>query len=275
MTDLVVRRLMIDLDAPLPARWCGGDAFRTAFFDALSMSFPVGEQYFIDSVRNAWRTLPEGQRARFADAVQGFVGQEATHRRVHAAFNAHLARRGLVNHIERRALRRIRANAHRDARVHLAATAATEHFTAVFAGWLMRHPEVLDGVEPRLRLLWTWHAAEESEHRAVAFDLYQACSGDHRWRLRLYRWVTVVFLTDLLAQTVSNLWRDRSLLRPSTWRSGWRLLFARDSLLRGNWRQWRAYLSPDFHPSQSDGADAARWLREHADVARPVGRAAS
>ena len=51
MTDLVVRRLLIDLNTPFPARWNGGDAFRSALFNALSMSFPVGEQYFIDSVR--------------------------------------------------------------------------------------------------------------------------------------------------------------------------------------------------------------------------------
>ena len=59
MTQLVVRRLLIDLQAPIATRWNGGDAFRTAFFNALSMSFPVGEQYFIDSVRNALQALPE------------------------------------------------------------------------------------------------------------------------------------------------------------------------------------------------------------------------
>ena len=51
MTELVVRRLLIDLETPVRHHWCGGDAFRTAFFNALSMSFPVGEQFFIDSVR--------------------------------------------------------------------------------------------------------------------------------------------------------------------------------------------------------------------------------
>jgi uncharacterized protein len=51
MTELVVRRLLVDLQTPLPRHWCGGDAFRTALFNALSMSFPVGEQFFIDSIR--------------------------------------------------------------------------------------------------------------------------------------------------------------------------------------------------------------------------------
>jgi len=273
MSPLVIRRLLIDLDAPIAARWNGGDAFRSAFFNALSMSFPVGEQYFIDSVRNGLKMLPEAARARFADEVQGFVGQEATHRRIHALFNAHLARTGAPNDIEQRALRRLAANAHRDPRVHVAATAATEHFTAVFANWLMRHPEALEGAEPRLRTLWIWHAAEESEHRSTAFDVYQAISGDHAWRIRLYRYITVTFLGDVMRQTILNLRHDGSLFKWSTWRSGWRLLLARDGLFRGNLRPWRDYFARDFHPTQHDASASSQWLREHAAQYAVVGAA--
>ena len=84
MSDLVVRRLLIDLGAPFDRHWCGGDAFRTALFNALSMSFPVGEQFFIDSVRAGFRTLSPTLQDHYRDEVQGFVGQEATHRRLHA-----------------------------------------------------------------------------------------------------------------------------------------------------------------------------------------------
>lgn len=80
MTELVVRRLLVDLETAIPARWNGGDAFRSAFFSALSMSFPVGEQFFIDSVRNGLQTLPEAEQARYAAEVQGFVGQRSTWR---------------------------------------------------------------------------------------------------------------------------------------------------------------------------------------------------
>jgi predicted metal-dependent hydrolase len=94
MTDLVVRRLLVDLTTPFAQRWNGGDAFRSAFFNALSMSFPWGEQYFMDSVRDGFKRLPDAERQRFAAEVQGFVGQEATHRRIHALFNAHLEKQG-------------------------------------------------------------------------------------------------------------------------------------------------------------------------------------
>src|SRR5215213_9759343 len=97
MSDLVVRRLLVDMEQPIERHWCAGDAFRTALFNALSMSFPVGEQFFIDSVRDGFKALPADRQGRFRDEVQGFVGQEATHRRLHSLYNAHLDKLGLVN----------------------------------------------------------------------------------------------------------------------------------------------------------------------------------
>ena len=187
MTDLVVRNLQIDLTAPLPARWNGGDAFRSALFNALSMSFPVGEQYFMDSVRAGLKSLPIADQDRLGAEVQGFVGQEATHRRIHALFNGHLQKLGFDNPLERRATQRLQDNAHRDVRIHVAATAATEHLTAVFAEWMLSHPEALAGAEHRLQTLWLWlwlwHSAEESEHRSTAFDIYHALRGNYaRWK---------------------------------------------------------------------------------------------
>jgi predicted metal-dependent hydrolase len=273
VSELVVRRLLIDLGAPVAKHWNGGDSFRSAFFNALSMSFPVGEQYFMDSVRNGLKFLPETERGRFKAEVAGFVGQEATHRRIHALFNNHLAQQGLRNTIERRALKRIAANAHRDVRMHVAATAATEHFTAIFADWLLRHPEALAGAEPRLQTMWQWHSAEESEHRSTAFDLYQAISAHHVWRLRVFRYVTVVFLADVLRQTVSNLWQDGSFWRWSTWRSGAKLLLARDGVIRANVGLWRDYLARDFHPRQHDASLSQQWLKDNAAQFSVVGAA--
>lgn len=271
MTELVVRRLLIDLETPLPRYWNGGDAFRTAFFNALSMSFPVGEQFFIDSVRAGLAALPADQRARFEAEVKGFIGQEATHRRIHGLFNDHLARQGLVNHWEVRARRRLARLEGVDIRAHLGATAATEHFTAILAEYLLARQAPLAGAEPRLATLWHWHASEESEHRCTAFDLYCALGGSERWRLRLFRLVTLHFITDVLRQTANNLWHDGSWWRPSTWASGARLLFGRDGLLPRLYRPWRAYLRADFHPAQQDDRLAHDWLAAHQQDFKVVG----
>jgi predicted metal-dependent hydrolase len=274
MTDLVVRKLLIDMAAPIPARWNGGDAFRSAFFNALSMSFPVGEQYFMDSVRAGLKALPEVDRQRFSAEVQGFVGQEATHRRIHALFNGHLEKLGFDNELERRATKRLKDNAHRDVRVHVAATAATEHLTAIFADWMFRHPEALEGTEPRLQTLWMWHSAEESEHCSTAFDVYKALNGSELWRLRLLRYITWTFAMDITRQTLRNLWHDGSLFQWSTWRSAARLLFAKDGMIRGNQALWSAYKAPTFHPRQQDTSRSAQWLRDNSERYSVVGQPA-
>lgn len=274
MTDLTVRKLLIDLNTPFSARWNGGDAFRSAFFNALSMSFPVGEQYFMDSVRAGLKALPAPTQATFSREVQGFVGQEATHRRIHSLFNGHLEALGFKNTLEVRAAKRMQDHAHYDVRIHVAATAATEHLTAIFADWTLRHPQAFAGAEPRLQTLWLWHAAEESEHRSTAFDIYTALQGSHSIRVKVFHVVTAIFLVDVTRQTLRNLWHDKALFSWSTWRSAWALLMSTEGMFRSNYHHWKAYKAPSFHPMQQDGSRGVQWLQDHADALTPVGGAA-
>lgn len=271
MTDLVVRRLLIDLETPIARHWCGGDAFRTAFFNALSMSFPIGEQFFIDSVRNGYKALPAVKQPKYKAEVQGFVGQEATHRRIHALFNAHLEQQGLVNDWGPRAQRRLKLMEGVHPLHWLAITAANEHFTAIFAEWILKNSDLLDDAEPRLKTLWLWHSAEESEHKSTAFDLYQALGGNHEWRIRWFRRVTFIFLGDTLRQTVNNLRRDGTLWKWRTWKSGIGYLFGRRGLLRNSYGPWRDYLRRDFHPSQQESDLSQRWLADNAAAYTAVG----
>jgi predicted metal-dependent hydrolase len=270
MSELTVRRLKVDLDKPLVRHWCGGDAFRTALFDALSMSFPAGEQVFIDSVRRGLAALPEAGRERFAAEVQGFIGQEATHRRIHERYNAHLAAMGFVNTWEPRILRRRRLLDKLEPRNWVGVTAATEHWTAILAQQLLGNPTLLQGAEPRMLDLWHWHSAEELEHRSTAFDLYRALGGSEAWRKRLFRVVSWHFVTDAARQTMRNLWHDGTWWRASTWTSAWRTLFGRDGLVRNGYAGWKRYLAADFHPREGDGSAGERWLAEHAALAPPV-----
>ena len=270
MTELVVRRLLVDMEAPIERRWCAGDAFRSAFFDALSMSFPVGEQFFIDSVRGGFKLLSPGRQEQFKAEVQGFTGQEATHRRLHALYNAHLEKRGLVNAWEARSRQRLVKMNGVDFKHWLGITAANEHFTAIFADWLLGHAGVLGEGDARLKTLWLWHSAEESEHKSTAFDLYKALGGNEQWRLTWFRRITVTFLIDLFRQTVNNLYRDGTLFRWSTWKSAAIFLFGREGLIRKTVAPWREYLHADFHPRQQDSSASQHWLVANDHQFRPV-----
>lgn len=284
---LTVRRLAVDLSQGFARHWNGGDAFSTAFCNALSMSFPVGEQFFIDAVREGALHLsdsPEHQALR--ETVRGFIGQEATHRHLHAQYNAQLEKQGLINHWGPRAARRLEKGrrimfkASEKGHLHeLAITAAYEHFTAIFGDLTL---EAIDqegdwfaqAQEP-LKTLWRWHAAEESEHKCVAFDLYVALGGNQRWRLRWFNYVLWQFSLDTLRQTVNNLWHDRTLHKPSTWVSGWRFLWGRYGLVRRVIQPLRSYRRADFHPLQvGHNGLASHWLAQHADRWQAVGAAA-
>ncbi|MGE4240363.1 metal-dependent hydrolase [Ramlibacter sp.] len=274
MTDLVVRRLLVDMDAPIARHWCAGDPFRTALFNALSMSFPVGEQFFIDAVRDGLKALPAAEQERFRAEVQGFVGQEATHRRLHGLYNAHLARLGLDNQWDARARSQLGLFAGTDVRHALAVTAAHEHFTAIFAEYMLRNPDLLGTDDPRLATLWLWHSAEEAEHKTTAFDLYRTLGGNEEWRLVWFRRITWTFLGELLRQTALNLRRDGTLWRWRTWRGAASFLFGRRGMVRNLYRPWREYFRADFHPGQHDSAASLEWLEANRGQYVPVGAAA-
>jgi uncharacterized protein len=268
---LTIRRLLIDLESSFPRRWAGGDAFLTAWFNALSMSFPEGEQFFINSVREGYKALPAPQQSEFEEAVRGFVGQEATHRRLHSLYNAQLTAQGLINHWEPRIRTRTARLAGADPRHALAITAANEHFTALLAHHLLTTPALLQGAEPRLELLWQWHSAEECEHRSVAFDLYRALGGNLRWQRRWMVMVTLFLLTDTWRQTLHNLWRDGALFAPSTWVSATRFLFGAQGIVRLTFKPWAQYFRKGFHPEQQDERAALHWLAHHGQSYTAVG----
>lgn len=277
MTQLSIRKLEVDLSAGFDRHWHGGDAFRSQYYNALSMSFPVGEQFFIDSVREALKKLPETEaHAPLRATIQGFIGQEATHRHIHGLYNAQLEKQGLVNRWQHWASWRIAKTRGFHPLHDLAVTCAYEHCTAVFADGTLRHASWFDAAEPRMRTLWRWHAAEETEHRAVAFDLYQALGGNYKWRVWWYSYVLMLFSLDAMRQTVLNLWHDGSLLKPRTWWSACTFFWGRDGTV------WRctgpllAYFRRDFHPdrepAQQDGSRelAARWLAANAGNFRVI-----
>jgi hypothetical protein len=271
MPHLVVRRLLVDMQAPIARHWCAGDAFRTALFNALSMSFPIGEQFFIDSVRNGFNALPPEKQPALRSEVQGFVGQEATHRRLHSLYNAQLGKLGLENEWEPRAKERLKLLEGLDPRHAVAITAANEHFTAILADWLLKNADLLGDQDARLKTLWLWHSAEESEHKSTAFDIYLALGGDHAWRVTWMRRITTLFLGDVIRQTIHNLRRDGTLWKWSTWKSAAFFLFGPRGLVRQTYRPWREYLRADFHPRQQDSSASKRWLAENADAFVPVG----
>jgi predicted metal-dependent hydrolase len=282
---LTIRHLQVDLQTPLRRHWNGGDAFLTALYNALSFSFPEGEQFFIESVRQAAEHMNHAPHNEvISETLRNFIAQEASHRHLHAQYNSLLEAQGLKNHWGPRIVKR-KTRARRflgSSQLHhlheLAITAAYEHFTAVLGEITLNSvgtsSDWLKNADTTLQTLWRWHAAEECEHKAVAFDLYQHLGGGLGWRRFWMVYISVHFTTDLIRQTFNNLWHDRTLHKPSTWWSAIKFCFGRDGMIRRCTPLFVAYLDGNFHPNQLGSPSLAQdWLSQHSAQWRAVGNA--
>ncbi|HUE58120.1 MAG TPA: metal-dependent hydrolase, partial [Acidimicrobiales bacterium] len=144
---------------------------------------------------------------------------------------------------------------------NLAATAALEHFTATLAELVLSDDEVRGHFgHPAVRDLFVWHALEESEHKAVAFDVYKAVGGSERVRVWTMKAIRFGFVIGMTVQVAFSLLRDWAAYRPARL---FRSLnnFRRSPLVgRELWRQLKDYERADFHPDDRDTTElVARW----------------
>lgn len=256
--------------------WLGGDPIATAFYNALSVTFPQGERFFMDAVRR-YRGEVDG---KLAEQVTAFITQEAMHTREHVAFNRQVADHGYdVAALEARTRQRLDFARTRTPRLQLGATIALEHFTAVLANALLSDPRHLEGAAPEARNLWRWHAIEEIEHKSVAFDTFMAVtkdiSGFRRWHIRVW---TMIIATLILYSVVRDNMRD---LLAKDGIGGWRatrgtlaLLWRRPGMLRQALGPYLSYFAPGFHPWLHDDRGLIRAAEQDLALAYPAETAA-
>ena len=236
--------------------WLNGDPVRTLAFNALSITFPAGERFFIRSVMNMRKQITDPKL--LAD-IKLFVAQEGAHTREHIAYNDQLEqqgyRAGLLHRITEARLDF--AERKLSAKAKLAVTCALEHYTAVLAQELLSNPDLLEGADEAYRNVWGWHAIEEIEHKGVAFDVFQqAMSGKAYWlRVRSMMIVALLFLTNM-ARAHYVLMNDVGLGRSvRAWgRLTW-FLWGKPGLFRKMIWHTFAYMRPGFHPWDDDNRD--------------------
>lgn len=239
-----------------------GDLILSHLVAALSAVFPDGEDFFVRSVRRFRDQVTDPELKR---QVAGFIGQEAVHGREHRAFNDRLDQLGYPAKRVERFVRRSLAIRERilTPRSNLAATAALEHFTATLAELVLSNEEVRDlfGAEA-VRDLFVWHALEESEHKAVAFDVYRTVGGSERTRVVTMKILRRAFLIGITAQIVMALLSDRDAYRPGRLRDSWRRVRRSPFLSRDVWERLCDYDRADFHPDDHDTSELVALWRE-------------
>jgi uncharacterized protein len=252
------------LDAStIPRDWCANDAFNTTFLNALSLLFPEGERFFVDSVKQHKHHVTD---PALQQAIVGFIGQEAMHGKEHRAFNDLMIEHGytaapVIDRRLRRFLGLVRKM--QSPKSQLAATCALEHFTAMLAEALLKDHRMRDELDANIRPLWLWHALEESEHKAVAFDVYKAAGGGYVRRVAIMLLTTVTFFA---AQGLAHarLMATRKILwKPWRWVRGATRFWIYPGYFTRLLPAYLAYFRPSFHPDDRDTHELlATWRDE-------------
>ncbi|HEY5952585.1 MAG TPA: metal-dependent hydrolase [Kofleriaceae bacterium] len=257
MSIPVPRKLDVDL-SKVPRHWLAGNAAATAISNGINMLFPHGERFFVRSVHYY---LDEIEDPELRAQVKAFFKQEGHHASAHDDFNAVLRSQGFEIDGFLRRYQQISSwfEARLPAKLNLAGTAAAEHYTAILADGAFSKG-VLDTLDPTVQQLLAWHAAEEIEHKSVAFDVLQQIDRSYAVRIAGLAYATVM-LGMFWAWATTMLLRQEKLGLRGTLRE-LRKMRARDPVIRRVFIAGiRQYIRRDFHPRQNANEQlAAKWF---------------
>lgn len=215
----------------------------------------MGERFFIDSVR-AYRDQIHDPELK--KAITAFIGQEAMHGREHEEMNnALFAAVPFAPKIESFVKSTLdNVTKYLGKELSLSGTIALEHFTALLADSILREPRLMEGAEPHYAALWKWHALEETEHKAVAFDTWTAVMGrgPRAYALRATGMVlaTVIFWTIMMPALLAVLRQGGHLKDLNSMRKLFKFTVGEFGLIRMQLRDYIDYFRPSFHPWDHD-----------------------
>ena len=273
MTPPIVRNLRFALDESVPQYWHGGRRSVSIFLDNLSVFFPAGERFFVKAVR-AHQAFVKDEKLQAE--VRAFCGQEGVHGREHEHYNELVRRFYPTEEMEKRVealLDHVSARAPEIGQ--LGVTCALEHFTALLGHFLLRDPRLLEGAHPSMDALWRWHAAEENEHKAVAFDVYRAAGGRYFERVLVMLFASLTFWARIVVHQVRLMRVDGILFSLREWSRLLGFLFVSPGVMRRLIPFYLRYYLPGFHPNDIDSSHLIdAWRHQNASPSPTIETAA-
>ena len=230
----------------------------TQFFNTLSLFFPEGERFFINSVRKYRDRIEDPE---LQEAVRAFIGQEAMHGREHEDYNQKMVEAGLPVDTQEAIVSKLLdvISKYTPNALQLSATVALEHLTAILADILLREPDLIDDSDESYQRLWHWHALEETEHKAVAFDVYQTVfgTGIKAWALRSVGLIlaTTIFFSLFYPFYLINTWKVGQLFNLKGWWLSFKFQWLKPGGLRRVVIPWLDWFKPNFHPWDHDNRE--------------------
>ncbi len=257
--NVPVRHMEFNFDsANLDDRFYEGTELSSAYFEALSIFLTYGEDLVIDTARYHRQFVKDPELKRLVTVL---IGQEAIHSKMHNEFNDVLAEhrfpvtfyRFLADKVFEYGFKRL------SNRMQLSLMAGIEHFTAVLSEYMMKNEAVFYTTDDeKQRALWMWHMLEESEHKDIAFDVFQELSDDYGLRMRGFALAafTILFLVPLGGSLIPLIRKPTNLINLHYWKDVKRSLTLIAGPKKGVWGSTLGhiidYTRRDFHPKDHD-----------------------
>ena len=256
---LPVRRVRFEFPADFDPVWAPHLPEFAAAANAVSLGMPYAEPLFIKAVRSTYDRLDDEQRAM----AETYVRQETGHHTQHKHFN------DLVNERYPSTVRLQRLMARnadwvwrRSPRFRVAYAAGGETISYGVARFTENHlARLMDRADPVAATLFLWHLAEEVEHKASTYDVYEAVDGSKpRYALAMALGFVSISVFTIIG-TFLQLGADRRLVNPLSW---WRMAWLAVSLAFVLLPVMVLSALPGHHPRElADPTFLRTWLREY------------
>ncbi len=260
------RHMNFDFDTEVPRWWLHNNPVVTHFSNGLNMVFPEGERFFIRSVKRYQDRITNPE---LKERIRGFFGQEAQHGKEHRRAFDLLREQGYeidnyLEYYEKKALPFLE-NKTFGPLMALSVTVALEHLTASM-GEAALTDGFLEGAHPVMRDLLKWHAAEEIEHKSVAFDVLKEVNDNYLLR------VSGMFIALAGISFFARLGARRLIKQDNLSKAEIKRYRKEAMQLRGNdmrklyGNALKSYLDPKFHPDNKDNYHLAQNYLQQAGI---------
>lgn len=230
----------------IPEKWMGNSEYLTNMMNSLSILFPEGEQFFVDSVRSFRKEINDKNLQK---NISGFIGQEAMHSLEHEQFNNFLKQHNFpVEETEKHLKTLLLMLKKLPPRHQLAITCALEHLTAIMADMILNKEDLRGRIDSSMKDLWTWHAIEEIEHKGVAFDVFKNVNGTYNERV-FYQILSTFTLITFTGYIMSYYYvKNPEKIKIKDIYQGIKLTWGVKGAFTSIIPNWLKYFRKDFHP---------------------------
>ena len=248
---IIVRKIKFDLRKEKINNWHSNNPFISHFYNGMSIMFPEGEKFFMDSVRYYQHKVDD---AELKACIKHFFMQEGQHTKAHIQYNDLLEKTGHdLKKLEHYTIHGSEIYHKKHPLTQLALVASFEHFTAILANSFLGNSSLFfKNSDPEFTRIWLWHSAEELEHKSVAYDLYLHMGGGYFRRCYAMCLATFRFFLNLTKSMFNLLKKEKQLFNVIMFIQGFCYLFIYPGLLIRLSLEYFKFFLPGFHPWKTD-----------------------